>query len=169
MTEESRDPVPAWDPTEFQAVVGAFLDRRDWSQNRLATELGISQTAVNRWFQPLDKTGPGRVTRPRPDVLVRLAAVMRYPLSDLLRICDYPVTSGRQHRPPSAVRSLTTMIEAAYEATDDPERRRIGIDAIEALVQSVFSGHARRRTGRPRQPQHSDDATPESLRVLSYA
>ena len=165
---ENQGLAPVWDPTEFQTTVGAFLDRRDWSQNRLATELGISQTAVNRWFQPLDKTGPGRVTRPQPAVLVVLARVMKYPLSDLLRMCGYPVSSGSR-RPPSAVRSLTTMIEAAYDATEDPERRRIGIEAIEALVQSVFSGHARRRTGRPRQERLSDEPSPDSFLRVSYA
>lgn len=161
-------PDPTWDPTDFQATLNAFLDRQEWSQNRLATELGISQTAVNRWFQPYDKEGPGRVTRPRPEVLAQLARVMGYPLVELQRLCGYPVESSARVERDAALNSLTNLIEAAYEATEDPARRQIGIDAISAVVQSLWSSHRRGRTRRPRD-RKPDVEGPIIVPRVSYA
>ena len=161
---------PAWDPTDFQATLNTFLDRKQWSQNRLSSELGLSQTAVNRWFQPITKTGPNRVTRPRPEVLPALAKLMGYPLGSLQRLCGYPVESTTRRAQDPALQSLTTMIEAGYETTrDDPVRRQLGIDMITAVVQSAWSGqHRPRRSARPRNKEHGDDK-PLPLLRCSYA
>jgi transcriptional regulator with XRE-family HTH domain len=144
-----------WDPTEFQSTIQEFLDRRGWTQNRLAQVTGISQAVINRWLQPVDTNSPAGLVQPTDKTLRKLAPVIGLPAHVLMRMAGrLPGGVPDQPQHPPELATLIADIETGWYAAD-PARRRIGED----VVRSVFNVHGQRRPGR-RRPGQSNDPEP---------
>lgn len=63
---------PAYDPTEFQEVLRAWMERNDYSQMSASHVIGVSQGIINRWLKP---RGDPYLVQPDVGALEKFAAV----------------------------------------------------------------------------------------------
>jgi transcriptional regulator with XRE-family HTH domain len=70
---------------DFREFVLAWLERRGWSQARLAEATEIAQSLVSKHLA----ADPRRRVRPSPENLEKYAPVLDVPYDDLLILCGY--------------------------------------------------------------------------------
>jgi transcriptional regulator with XRE-family HTH domain len=113
MPGQGRSTFSTGDPTPFQNWLRHTLEHYDWTQGRLASELGISRAAVARW---LAEPGEDTFRRPAYESIRRLADLFGVERSLLLEYAgiadrdDDPALTMLQRETASVVSGLPDAI-----------------------------------------------------------
>lgn len=159
---------PNYDPTEFQDVLRAWMDRNGLSQMAAANTIQMSQGVLNRWLKPKDD--PYLV---QPDVrsLERLEPHIRVPLIELKRMTGRlsPADLGlvealgrgpRNHR----LEAFLADLRAQWQVLQQEERPDV-LQQAEDSARVAFRLH-HNRGRKPRQKKGTEDDSASSLRRL---
>jgi transcriptional regulator with XRE-family HTH domain len=155
-----------YDPTEFQEVLRAWMDRNGLSQMGAGHLIGISQGVLNRWLKP---KGDDYLVKPTPESLKRLEPHLRVPLIQLKRMTDnlsaadlelLNAVQGTKRN--NRLESLLSDIRAQWSALEQNAPGEL--QQAEAVTRAAFRLHH----GRSRKPREgrSDDTDISPSRML---
>jgi len=138
---------PSYDPTEFQEVLRAWMDRNGLSQMAAGQTIGISQGIINRWLKP---PGDPYLVQPTVDSLEKLTPHLRVPLVQLKRMTNNLsaadlelLTAVKADRPNNRLEALLSDIRAAWSELEQSEPPQV-LEQAEDVTRAAWRLHHNR-------------------------
>lgn len=158
---------PEYDPTEFQSVLRAWMERHGFSQMAAGQTVGISQGIINRWLKP---PGDPYLVQPTIDSLEKIAPHVRIPMLELKRMTNNLTPADRQlltAGPPDSpldhrLESLLNELRAQWHVLGDEDKQQ-----AEDVTRVAFRlHHARTRKSRQSRTEKGPDDSPRRRQLM---